>query len=81
MGNNQRLAAFRLQRDLAKVGKPAVSERFADPGHTTPTAVNAAYDPQFNGIDITAAIVQPPFFTPGADPVVNYCTMGAVRRT
>ena len=67
-----------LQRDLAKIGKPTVNERFADPGHTTPTSVNAAYDTQFNGIDISAAIVQPPFFTPGADPVVNYCTMGAV---
>jgi predicted metalloendopeptidase len=78
MGNNQRLAAFRLQRDLGKIGKPTVNERFADPGHTTPTSVNAAYDTQFNGIDISAAIVQPPFFTPGADPVVNYCTMGAV---
>jgi putative endopeptidase len=78
LGNNQRLAAFRLQRDLAKVSKPAVRERFAEVGHTTPTSVNAAYDPQLNGIDITAAISQPPFFTPGADPVVNYCTMGAV---
>ncbi len=78
LGNNQRIAAFKLQRDLDKVGKPAVRERFAEVGHTTPTSVNAAYDPQLNGIDITAAISQPPFFTPGADPVVNYCTMGAV---
>lgn len=78
LGNNQRLAAFRLQRDLDKVGKPTVRERFAEVGHTTPTAVNAAYDPQLNGIDLTAAISQPPFYTPGADPVVNYCTMGAV---
>lgn len=78
LGNNRRLAAFRVQRDLAMVGKPAVTDRFAAPGHTTPVSVNAAYDPQLNGIDITAAISQPPFFTPGADPVVNYCTMGAV---
>jgi putative endopeptidase len=78
LGNNHRVAAFRLQRMLDKVGKPAVHERFAEIGHTTPTSVNAAYDPQLNGIDITAAISQPPFFLPGADPVVNYCTMGAV---
>lgn len=77
-GNNQRIAAFKLQRDLDKVGKPAARERFAEVGHTTPTSVNAAYDPQLNGIDITAAIAQPPFFTPGADAAVNYCTMGAV---
>ena len=78
LGNLQRIAAFKLQRDLDKVGKPAERERFAEVGHTTPTSVNAAYDPQLNGIDITAAIAQPPFYTPGADPVVNYCTMGAV---
>ncbi len=63
---------------LAKLGQPARPERFAEPGKTTPIAVNAAYNPQTNGIDITAAIVQPPFYTPGADAAVNYCTMGAV---
>jgi putative endopeptidase len=78
LGNNQRLAAFNLQRDLAKVGQPVVAERFADPAHTSPIAVNAAYNPQINGIDITAAIVQPPFYKPGADIAVNYCTIGAV---
>ncbi|MDD0840078.1 M13 family metallopeptidase [Curvibacter sp. HBC61] len=78
LGNLQRLAAFRLQREVDRLGRPADRERFAEVGHTTPISVNAAYDPQLNGIDITAAISQPPFFTPGADPVVNYCTMGAV---
>lgn len=78
LGNNQRIAAFKLQRNLDMLGKPAARERFAEVGHTTPVSVNAAYDPQLNGIDITAAISQPPFYTPGADPVVNYCTMGAV---
>ncbi len=78
LGNNQRISAFKLKHELGKVGKPAMRERFAEVGHTTPTSVNAAYDPQLNGIDVTAAIAQPPFYTPGADPVVNYCTMGAV---
>jgi predicted metalloendopeptidase len=55
-----------------------VPERFADPQHTSPIAVNAAYNPQVNGIDITAAIAQPPFYIPGADIAVNYRTMGAV---
>jgi putative endopeptidase len=40
--------------------------------------VNAGYNPQTNSIDITAAIVQPPFYVPGADAAVNYCTIGAV---
>lgn len=78
LGNHQRIAAFQLQREIDKVGRPAARERFAEVGHTTPVSINAAYDPQLNGIDITAAISQPPFFTPGADRVVNYCTMGAV---
>lgn len=78
VGNNQRIAAFKQQRELAKVGQPVVPERFADPVHTSPIAVNAAYSPQINGIDITAAIVQPPIYLPGADMAVNYCTLGAV---
>jgi len=77
-GNTQRADAFQLRRDLARVGQPVVNERFASPPYTTPTSVNAAYNPQTNSIDITAAIVQPPFYKPGADAAVNYCTIGAV---
>lgn len=40
--------------------------------------MNAGYNPQTNSIDITAAIVQPPFYVPTADAAVNYCTNGAV---
>lgn len=78
VGNNQRIAAFNLQRELAKVDRPTVVERFADPLYTSPIAINAAYNPQINGIDITAAIAQAPFYKPGGDIAVNYCTMGAV---
>lgn len=76
-GNQQRIAEFMLRRELAKIGQPVVQERFADSA-TVPTSVNAAYNPQANNIDITAAIVQPPFYLPGADAAVNYCTIGAV---
>lgn len=76
-GNQQRIAAFLMRRDLAKIGKPVVQDRFAESA-TLPTTVNAAYNPQGNNIDITAAIVQPPFYKPGADAAVNYCTIGAV---
>ncbi len=31
-----------------------------------------------NSIDITAAILQPPFYEPGADVAVNHCAIGAV---
>jgi putative endopeptidase len=40
--------------------------------------VNAGYSPDANGIEIPAAILQPPFYDPKADPGVNYCTLGAV---
>ena len=43
-----------------------------------PTAVNAGYSPDMNGIEIPAAILQPPFYDPKADAAVNYCTLGAV---
>jgi putative endopeptidase len=76
-GNQQRIGEFLLRRELAKDGKPVVQDRFAEK-ETLPTTVNAAYNPQGNNIDITAAIVQPPFYKPGADPAVNYCTIGAV---
>ena len=77
-GNVQRAARFLQARSLAKLGQPVVIERFDAPGETTPIDVNAGYQPQRNNVDITAAIVQPPFYLPGADAAVNYCTIGAV---
>jgi putative endopeptidase len=77
-GNVRRVGEFLARRELAKAGQPVVRERFATPPYTTPTSVNAAYNPQTNSIDITAAIVQPPFYMPGADAAVNYCSIGAV---
>ena len=77
-GNVRRVNEFIMRRELARVGRPVVLERFAAPSATTPISVNAAYNPQANNIDITAAIVQPPFYLPGADAAVNYCTIGAV---
>jgi putative endopeptidase len=78
IGNQQRADEFLLRRRFAQLGKPVVVERFADAPFTTPISVNAGYSPQTNSIDITAAIVQPPFYVPGADAAVNYCTIGAV---
>ena len=77
-GNVRRVDRFLQARALAKLGKPVVIERFDDPSGTAPIAVNAGYQPQRNNVDITAAIVQPPFYVPGADAAVNYCTIGAV---
>ncbi|KAL7550545.1 hypothetical protein ACHAWF_013765 [Thalassiosira exigua] len=43
-----------------------------------PQTVNAYYHPSLNEIVFPSAILQPPFFHPGADPAVNYGAMGAV---
>jgi putative endopeptidase len=39
--------------------------------------VNAYYDPLMNQVTFPAAILQPPFFDPNADPAVNYGETGA----
>jgi len=44
----------------------------------TPQTVNAYYSPVKNEIVFPAAILQPPFFDPKADPAVNYGAIGAV---
>jgi putative endopeptidase len=44
----------------------------------TPQTVNAYYNASFNEIVFPAAILQPPFFDPNADPAVNYGAIGAV---
>jgi len=44
----------------------------------SPQTVNAYYNPLLNQITFPAAILQPPFFDPNADPAVNYGGIGAV---
>ena len=44
----------------------------------TPQTVNANYNPPFNEILFPAAILQPPFFDPKADPAINYGGIGGV---
>jgi putative endopeptidase len=77
-GNVQRAARFAAQRELGQVGQSALGNRFAVATKTTPISVNSAYNFTTNTIDITAAILQPPFYKPGADVAVNYCAIGAV---
>jgi putative endopeptidase len=73
-GNVRRAYAFDFNRDLAKLGKPIDrSEWFM-----TPMTVNAYANPTWNEIVFPAAILQPPFFDPKADPAVNYGGIGAV---
>ncbi|KAB7643889.1 M13 family metallopeptidase [Polymorphobacter fuscus] len=74
VGNADRANAFDYDRDLAKLGGPLDrSEWFM-----APTVVNAYYNPPMNEVVFPAAILQPPFFDPQADPAVNYGGIGAV---
>lgn len=74
VGNARRAYAFEFDRNLAKLGKPIDrSEWFM-----TPMTVNAYANPTWNEIVFPAAILQPPFFDPKADPAVNYGGIGAV---
>ena len=74
LGNADRAAEFEYNRDVAKIGKPVDrSEWFM-----TPQTVNAYANPVMNEVVFPAAILQPPFFDPNADPAVNYGGIGAV---
>ncbi|MFD1950877.1 M13 family metallopeptidase [Sphingomonas arantia] len=74
LGNVQRATAFEFQRDLNKLGKPLDREEWG----MTPTTINAYANFGMNEIVFPAAILQPPFFDPNADPAVNYGGIGAV---
>jgi putative endopeptidase len=73
-GNAARASEFEYARNLAKIGKPVDRSEWG----MTPQTVNAYANPLMNEIVFPAAILQPPFFDPGADPAVNYGGIGAV---
>ena len=70
------LAAAKFNHDwpMAKIGKPVDRTEWG----MTPQTVNAYYNPLQNEIVFPAAILQPPFFDPKADPALNYGGVGAV---
>jgi putative endopeptidase len=74
VGNVARANAFEYDRDLKKLGAPI------DRGEwfMTPMTINAYANPTMNEVVFPAAILQPPFFDPKADPAVNYGGIGAV---
>ncbi len=74
VGNLRRAAAFETDRQLGRVG----DEVDRDEWFMSPQTVNAYYNPLMNEIVFPAAILQPPFFSPDADPAVNYGAIGAV---
>ncbi len=74
LGNAMRSARFKYQRELDKIGKPIDRSEW----QMTPMTVNAYANPFWNEIVFPAAILQPPFFDPDADPAVNYGGIGMV---
>jgi putative endopeptidase len=73
-GNIKRSNEFDWQYGLNKLGKPADRREWG----MTPMEINAYANPVWNEIVFPAAILQPPFFDPHADPAVNYGGIGAV---
>lgn len=74
LGNAMRASRFTYQREVDKIGKPIDRSEWG----MTPMTVNAYANPLWNEIVFPAAILQPPFFDPNADPAVNYGGIGAV---
>jgi len=73
-GDVQRAGKFNAAYEMAKLGKPLDRKLWA----MSPQTVNAYNGGQENKIVFPAAILQPPFFDPAADPAVNYGAIGVV---
>jgi putative endopeptidase len=73
-GNAVRARVFDWQRELERIDRKTDRDEW----FMTPQNVNAYYNPIFNEIVFPAAILQPPFFDPKADPAVNYGAIGGV---
>jgi predicted metalloendopeptidase len=72
-GNLLRARLWQFDERLADLGKPVDRTRW----FTSPHLVNA-FAGGLNEITFPAAILQPPFFYPDADPAVNYGAIGSV---
>ena len=73
-GNELRSNQWATADNLAKLGQPVRRWEWG----MTPMTVNAQANPPLVAITFPAAILQPPFFDPRADPAVNYGGIGAV---
>mgnify|MGYP003336439944 CR=1 FL=1 len=72
--NCQRADAFAYRENIDKLNKPVDKTEW----QMLPHQVNAYYEPTLNEIVFPAAIMQPPFYYPGADDATNYGALGAV---
>jgi len=74
VGNAMRSAQFEYNYELGKLGGPIRRWEWG----MTPMTINAYSSATMVEIVFPAAILQPPFFDPNADPAVNYGGIGAV---
>ena len=74
VGNAMRSAAFEHAYQVAKLGGPIRKWEWG----MTPMTINAYANFGMMEIVFPAAILQPPFFDPNADPALNYGGIGAV---
>jgi putative endopeptidase len=73
-GNAFRARQFEFDYQTGKLGKPIYKWEW----QMTPMEINAYADFSMVELVFPAAILQPPFFDPKADPAVNYGAIGAV---
>ncbi len=73
-GNAERARRFEWDFRRNRLGQPVDQAEWG----MTPQTVNAYYSSVKNEIVFPAAILQPPFFDPAADPAVNYGAIGGV---
>jgi putative endopeptidase len=72
-GNVMRSSQFDWDLILTRMKKPVDRTLWG----MLPQTNNAYYDPTQNQITFPAAILQPPYFDPDADPAANYGSIGA----
>ena len=73
-GNAERAGLFQWNYQLNRLNDPVDKDEWG----MFPQTVNAYYNSANNEIVFPAAILQPPFFDPDADPAVNYGGIGGV---
>jgi putative endopeptidase len=73
-GNVERAYVFGWKYQLDRLNEPVDRSEWGIP----PQTVNAYYNSSLNEIVFPAAILQPPFFDPQADPAINYGGIAAV---
>lgn len=73
-GDAARFAAYEWNYEINRLSGPVDKQEWG----MAPQTVNAYYNPTNNEIVFPAAMLEPPFFDPDADPAVNYGGIGGV---